>query len=786
MTKLVPVETQTAERMEREEDPAAPDVGKWYYVKTDVTVYDEDGSPIWDENGKAKQKKVPILACVTSMGSNYAEVTFVGRASERVHFDEFEATCEFIPDVRPILDARVREKQLAVNQLMDRVRELTMRLGVAPMQALQSGGETQALSLRNASTQGDVKGYEKALVAAKDNQLPELFKQIKEKSEQLKTWLSASLIPLEAQAEELKGSIAIIKQRLFHVELYAGLIETIVQISDGEPADPAEPIHLFQRRCYMDEESLAQYMAGGMCYQNVGEFHEWVARPENRSRLLPFPRCIVAFRIRRDAKWREMITVSDYFRIVEEEKADKQTFLYLRNGERVYCLATGIEFGEQLFPDIDRDDLDGKLWAKIGSRDHVEELISENRYEVEVKKAREERAEYERKEREFAALEKAREARIKAAKKRGEKPASEDAVEGNSRWHRERQYVGSEPYWTRDWLSDDWHPFEPNDVYYDDVKRHVKAQIDEHNRLVLVLQGVLDRSPVFHPHPPWQLWRPDGFQTALRLIYDDSKALTPGDAPDFEEYRRLLNASIKPGTVTVGQEGAWERAEAEKYNKKHEGDRHHRERYRYRPHENPGPGLLARVDKIRGGRPAYAWERHTTKAKKVWVPHKKRPNWGHYERNYDQMLPCKLVVAREDVFNVDAYTPGDFHLFFDDPRTRAQYLRWAPFLLVAEDYHAGVRTLDGRGKRPKPGRVYRFNDDGSSYETEQGSNEVAEGCKHGDEGEDPSLESDEDDDKPDDESEPDDGAESDDKPDESNDDDPDEQGDDEDRPSEEE
>ena len=41
------------------------------------------------------------------------------------------------------------------------------------------------------------------------------------------------------------------------------------------------------------------------------------------------------------------------------------------------------------------------------------------------------------------------------------------------------------------------------------------------------------------------------------------------------------------------------------------------------------------------------------------------------------------------LFNVSAYKPGDFHMFFDDPRTREEYLEWAPLLLSAEEYHAG-------------------------------------------------------------------------------------------------
>lgn len=52
-----------------------------------------------------------------------------------------------------------------------------------------------------------------------------------------------------------------------------------------------------------------------------------------------------------------------------------------------------------------------------------------------------------------------------------------------------------------------------------------------------------------------------------------------------------------------------------------------------------------------------------------------------------------MPIAR--LFNVSAYTPGDFRLFYNDPRTRAKYLQWAPFLLTAEDFHAG-KTRSGR------------------------------------------------------------------------------------------
>jgi len=38
------------------------------------------------------------------------------------------------------------------------------------------------------------------------------------------------------------------------------------------------------------------------------------------------------------------------------------------------------------------------------------------------------------------------------------------------------------------------------------------------------------------------------------------------------------------------------------------------------------------------------------------------------------------------LLNVDAYVPGDYRQFYLDPRTRQQYLQWAPLLLAAEDF----------------------------------------------------------------------------------------------------
>jgi hypothetical protein len=92
-----------------------------------------------------------------------------------------------------------------------------------------------------------------------------------------------------------------------------------------------------------------------MQFQDLAAFDAWLIEPVNLQRLLPFPRCVVAFRVRREMKEHDM-SLAEFiqFTLNGEGDLDKLTFLYLRNGEQVWRLKTAIEFGAQLFPDLGR------------------------------------------------------------------------------------------------------------------------------------------------------------------------------------------------------------------------------------------------------------------------------------------------------------------------------------------------------------------------------------------------------------------------------------------------
>lgn len=714
--------TPVAEAAEVERIPgegALIELGQWYWQKT------EDGDR---------------LGCVTHIGSNYLRLAFPSRysSSTRVHMDEFP-DLRFESNPHACIQERVDHFKGRVEAALEDVKAITARLGVSTRVGIASRQDAPQASSRALSTvsgTADPKAYRGALTKAKEEDLPALFKQMKEDNEMLSVWMRAEALPLEALSESMKGCIDEVGDRIFAVDLYAGLTEKIVQFADGEPADFGDKLHVMQRRCYMDEECLLDYHAGGMDFKSIGKFNEWLAKPKNRNRILPYPRCMVAFRVRREKKEREFDgSLSEFIRIVDAEAADTQTYLYIRNGERLYMLRCALSFGEKTFPEPGVCDPAEPLMLKRDGGNL--KFMTRREYDHLCARLPIEKAEWERQEKE-------RDAWFK--EHAGPEPEEEQFQEGpddtvlyrdevirfsdladakddsnifgwytpEAAWERDRCHVAylwrhnavwnetckKAPYggrhhktpadfeafrpraWRGEFFPEDWKPFDDGTVYYDDGLQQVAAEIKQYNRVALIIQGLFDRSEVLHPHPPVQTWTADGFAAAVRLVYDASGTLHDGDKPDFEAYWTECNKHLGPGAVTIGQDEFWQEKEAEKECDRR--DRNWRDNGNYRPerfkpHGNPGPGHLARIAKWypRVRKALFAWGRER-RSVSVW---NERPD-----------IYTTIKVPENRLFCVDGYQQGDYLRFFKDPRTRAEYLKWAPFLLAAEDYVCGKRT----------------------------------------------------------------------------------------------
>lgn len=625
MSSITPVSPTATRPVDNEEsDPFAP--GKWCWVNET----NSQGEP-WR-----------WLGCVIRHGSNY--VYLEGHSENgayshaaRVHVRDLYTRLTSEPNADAVIATKVGYHQNEVNTLLGRIKDVTNRLGVVPKTAVadQTGGGDNALV--QVTEVVDTTAYKQELIKAKDEDLPALFKQVEEQHKRLATWMKAPILPMQAAISPMKDSIKQIEDRIYTVELYAGLTEHSEKIKDGDPATTDTPLHVMQRRLYMDEECLLDYDLGGMEFKDIRGFDAWLCRPHNLDRILPFNRCMVGFQVRRNAKERYAKDLWQAFVNIQLEQMDKFTFFYIRNGEQVWRIGCDFEFGEMLFPDADQYDPANGGYMMEMFAGGVRKIITTNEYEVGVAEDEQRIAEW-----------------------RENNPDAD-------KWR--------EP--SRRYRLSDYEPLSPASVYYDDGMEMVDAEVKQFNRIAVILQGLFDRSLCLHPHHPVSVWDSASFMRSVKLIYD-ATVLTYGDKPDYKAYVAKLRESLGPNSVTIGQALVWMQREAERENNRTANSWREKPSYHdtYAPYGDPGPGYVARITewKPRAKKAVYRWTRESR-------------NWRTWDRPDE--INCSVTVEAERLFNISAYQPGDFLQFFQDPRTRAEYLKWAPLLLTAEEFHAG-------------------------------------------------------------------------------------------------
>lgn len=623
---------------------AGPVLGEWYWVITDKTPRPNEDEYSEEEQARLARDREDWLGCAMKIGSNYVLVESPrdhrgSSRQTRIHFEDFWTELRHEPNAEQVIRARVARHQRESQRLMAEVQEVTQRLGMTNTSAIAHSPTAAAGSAGGAlmvlSGQADPHSYSNALKRAKETTLPELFKAIKVEHGELACWMKAPSMAMRAMVADEREIIEEIDDRIFSVGLYAGLAEDATKVADGEPAEMHDRLHVMQRMAFMDEEILARWSEGGMEFKDIGMFDDWLGLPENRDRILPFPRTLVAMRVRRNEKQRDAQgSISRALVNMELREYDKATFLYLRNGEQLWRITTEIDFDPMIFPDPSVfNPNEPKMYKPHGfSSDRKFMSVNEWEQEIETEAAR----------------------------------AAKSKADGDS-WYRER------------FRASDWQPLDHSSVYHDDGMKLLERQIKEYNRVALIIQGLFDRSTTLHPHPPVQTWTADGFDRAVRLVYDATGVLHNGETPDFEAYRARCNATLGVGSMVVGQDDFWQRKEGEKESLRIANDWRNKSDYRperFKPYGNPGPGYVARAErwsKTKGA--TFTWER-----KRLGDPR------SRYQRD-ESPVTCTLTVPAHELLNVDAYQLGDFKQFFNDPRTRVHYLVWAPLLIAAEQYH---------------------------------------------------------------------------------------------------
>lgn len=266
---------------------------------------------------------------------------------------------------------------------------------------------------------------------------------------------------LEAQMAPLKKQISQLTEVAWTVDLYLGRDETVELLTDGAPAPADTPLTIRQNVLAADEESLILLDYKGVDANSMGNFLDWIAAsPDNRDRILPEQRCVVAV-----VPSRQNRDYGDRRHNAAMEAANRQTYWLLRNGERLYVMTTDFVAGDRILP----------------RNDEFVTFFNTRRF---------------------------------------------GAPDGP-------MLPGS----------DEWLAAEES---ADARRRHFM-------RAMLILQGIVDRSVVFHPLPEgglnlMSLTSQD--HGKLRIINETDGVLTDGRESYFQ-WRKRLNAQLRPGLRVV-------------------------------------------------------------------------------------------------------------------------------------------------------------------------------------------------------------------------------------------
>lgn len=559
--------------------------GEWYHVTF---------KPSW---GEKKDKEITVMMCCEHIGSNFVRFTRAhsdtsGAWDHSMYLRDFLAKTKPEPNWKKIIQGEIDQTQ---KELADAVRRLADRVKKADLLPEESGGPSTMLP---STTRVNPKKRKYALLVLREKALPAAKETVEKLTKRMVGLQRDSMMPMLVECDRMMDTKKKIEDRLFVLELYAGLGEASIQIADGEPAPEETPITIRQMLRYMDEECLIDYDTGGMDYRRLEDFDKWIAKPQNYERLLPEARCIVAFKIRRNLKdYGPCTDIAMAFYHMEQHHRNMKTYLCIRNGKQIWRLDTEIDFEPRLLP----------------------------------------------------------------FQKEFHKPFEDVDEHGETQWDK--------PGYPRKFR--DPIPITPQDMEYDSYVDERRALMFKYNRVLFLIQGILDRSKVFSPHPPINLSEPEAVGQFIRLNFDEELGLPSSNPPSWEDYLKGKNALIKPGCQVWA---SWTEEGRDRY------DRHDRTRTITGSHK---------VTSVKKDRSAVrvSWERGRKGKREGW----EFPTgwWSGYGRWGEWDYKNKWVhkwVPMNQVFNMDAYIRGEYKTFLCDAYLKGAYLKWAPQLLSAEKY----------------------------------------------------------------------------------------------------
>lgn len=198
--------------------------------------------------------------------------------------------------------------------------------------------------------------------------------------------------------------------------------------------------------------------------------------------------------------------------------------------------------------------------------------------------------------------------------------------------------------------------------------------VDKYSFSFYLIQGLLDRSDVFAPHPKIDLFGDVFNNPAIRFIYDAENKRLPGEFEEFWPFVKRINADLTEGSRIIFYE-QWAPYGDDRFDKRFQNNYNRRIGETWGLPDKPKSGL-------------YTLKCRSTGELCIFYNPKDRIFHGWSWRSYDTERKCNLSyeVHPTDVsiINYDALTPEIVEFYLNNRINRRDYLEIMPLLAEAK------------------------------------------------------------------------------------------------------
>lgn len=222
-------------------------------------------------------------------------------------------------------------------------------------------------------------------------------------------------------------------------------------------------------------------------------------------------------------------------------------------------------------------------------------------------------------------------------------------------------------------------------------------------KTALVLQGLIDRTAVFHPLPAPQVsaLTPDSYDAGhIRVVTDAELALGTSREPFFEWLARL-NGQLRPGMRIVGNFAGAEFRDQRGYER---GYRH--ERLSPENAAPPASGVIHTIERRRrDGSLVFLYERSD---KRYGYEHGDYGRWGDWP--YKQRASCTITASDRFVIPFDLVTVPEMRAYLEARTDRHAYRSLFPTLQAAIEAKEAEADEEAPFRALLAGEIARAND----------------------------------------------------------------------------